>query len=71
MLANGLGEIKIMSSVAPIAAVVNLFLSIKLGETIGMQGVTLATAICILIFSILIVGGDILTRLRYNLPNPR
>ena len=58
MLVNGLGRLKLQSFVAPVSAVTNLFLSVMLGKAIGIQGVTLATSISILIFSILIVGGD-------------
>jgi O-antigen/teichoic acid export membrane protein len=58
MLVNGLGRLKFLSYIAPLSAVANLFLSIVLGNKIGIQGVTLATAICILVFSILLVGGD-------------
>jgi O-antigen/teichoic acid export membrane protein len=64
MLINGLGEMKLTSIVAPIAAVTNLCLSIILGGIMGVQGVTLATAICVLIFSISIVGINILPKLK-------
>jgi O-antigen/teichoic acid export membrane protein len=64
MLVNGLGRLKLQSFVAPVSAVTNLVLSIWLGRTIGIQGVTLATAICILIFSISIVGGDSMLRMK-------
>jgi O-antigen/teichoic acid export membrane protein len=58
MLVNGLGELKLQSFVAPISAIANLVLSILLGKAIGVQGVTLSTAICTFIFSILLVGGN-------------
>jgi O-antigen/teichoic acid export membrane protein len=58
MLVNGLGELKFQSFVAPISAIANLVLSISLGKAIGLQGVTLATAICTFIFSIVLVGGN-------------
>jgi O-antigen/teichoic acid export membrane protein len=66
MLASGLGEMKVMSYIAPIAAVSNLILSIVLGKIMGVQGVTLATAICVFVFSISIVGGDLLPKLRHT-----
>jgi O-antigen/teichoic acid export membrane protein len=58
MLVNGLGRLKLQSFVAPVSAFTNVGLSIWLGKTIGIQGVTLATSICLLIFSVLLVGGD-------------
>jgi O-antigen/teichoic acid export membrane protein len=58
MLVNGVGRLKLQSFVAPLSAITNLLLSIWLGKMMGMQGVTLATSICILFFSIFLVGGD-------------
>jgi O-antigen/teichoic acid export membrane protein len=58
VLVNGLGQIKIMFLIGPIAAVTNIFLSITLGKSMGLHGITFATAICIFVFSIVIVGGD-------------
>jgi O-antigen/teichoic acid export membrane protein len=58
VLVNALGRLKLQSFIAPISAISNIILSIILGQQMGPQGVTLATSICILIFSILIVGGD-------------
>ena len=58
MLVNGLGRLKLQSLVAPISAITNLLLSITLGKAIGIQGVTLATSVSILLFSIFLVGGD-------------
>jgi O-antigen/teichoic acid export membrane protein len=63
MLVNGLGRLKLQSFVAPISAVTNIVLSITLGKMIGVKGVTLATSICILLFSIILVGGDSLSTL--------
>jgi O-antigen/teichoic acid export membrane protein len=57
-LINGLGEIETMFIVAPISAISNIFLSIFLGQSIGIHGITVATAICILLFSVIITGGD-------------
>lgn len=57
-LINGLGEIKTMFIVAPISAATNIFLSIMLGKTMGIHGITVATATCIFLFSIIVIGGD-------------
>ena len=64
VLVNGLGRLKFQSYVAPMSAVANLLLSFWLGKAIGIQGVTLATAICILVFSVLLVGGDAILGLK-------
>jgi O-antigen/teichoic acid export membrane protein len=64
MLVNGLGQLKFQSFVAPVSAITNIALSIWLGRTIGIQGVTLSTAICILCFSLIFVGGDCILRIR-------
>jgi O-antigen/teichoic acid export membrane protein len=69
MLVNGLGELRLQSFVAPISAIANLGLSILLGKAIGIQGVTLATAICTSIFSILLVGGNGILVLRKGIIN--
>ena len=63
VLVNALGMLKLQSFVAPASALSNLILSIILGRTFGLQGVTLATSICIAVFSIIIVGGDSLKNL--------
>jgi O-antigen/teichoic acid export membrane protein len=57
-LVNGIGDLKIQSFVAPISAFANLGLSIVLGLWLGVSGVAWATGICIVIFSLGIVGGD-------------
>jgi O-antigen/teichoic acid export membrane protein len=64
MLVNGLGRLKVQSLAGPLATVANVGLSIWLGKAIGIQGVTLATAICILVFCLFWVGGDALIALR-------
>ncbi|WP_242046805.1 oligosaccharide flippase family protein [Calothrix parietina] len=69
MLANGLGELKLQTIFAPVSAISNLLLSILLGNLIGVSGVTLATAICILVFSLGITGSDILYRLKLRVKN--
>jgi O-antigen/teichoic acid export membrane protein len=67
MVINGLGDLKFQSFVSPISAISNIFLSIFLGKLIGIQGVTLATAICTLIFSICLVGGNGILKMRREL----
>ena len=64
VLVNALGRLKLQSFVAPLSALSNLFLSVMLGQTFGLQGVTSATSICIAIFSILVVGGDSLKTIK-------
>jgi O-antigen/teichoic acid export membrane protein len=58
VLVNALGEIKTMFLIGPLAAITNIVLSITLGKAMGLHGITFATAICIFIFSIVIVGGN-------------
>jgi O-antigen/teichoic acid export membrane protein len=52
MLVNGLGRLKKQTIFAPMSAVCNLVLSIILGKAIGVNGVTIATTISVLIFSV-------------------
>ncbi|MBW4419339.1 MAG: oligosaccharide flippase family protein [Myxacorys californica WJT36-NPBG1] len=63
MLANGLGEVNVQAVVAPISACTNLLLSTTLGHYFGSVGVALSTGICVLVFSLGIVGNDILKKL--------
>lgn len=64
ILANGLGQIRFQATIAPIFALFNLGLSILLGKWLGMAGVTIATSIGVLIFSILLVGGNLRSGIR-------
>lgn len=64
MLINGLCEVRLQTIVGPISAISNLFLSITLGHLLGVSGVAWATAICILIFSLGILGVDVLKKLK-------
>jgi O-antigen/teichoic acid export membrane protein len=64
MLVNGIGNLKFQSFVAPLSAIGNIGLSIILGNAMGSAGVTLATAICLLVFSIGLVGGECILRVR-------
>lgn len=63
-LLNGLGKIKSQAIFGLIAGVVNVLLSIILGRAIGVSGVSWSTAICLLIFSIGIIGIQTLKTLR-------
>jgi O-antigen/teichoic acid export membrane protein len=71
ILANGLGKMKFQATVAPVFALFNLGLSILLGKWLGMAGVTIATSIGIMIFSILLVGGNLRTSIRSGAVLPR
>lgn len=55
-LLNGLGMIKFQVIFGLAAGVANLILSVVLGRWIGVAGVCWATAICLLIFSLGIIG---------------
>jgi O-antigen/teichoic acid export membrane protein len=52
VLVNGLGRLKIQAWIAIASAISNLALSFILGGLIGITGVTIATSISILVFSI-------------------
>jgi O-antigen/teichoic acid export membrane protein len=71
ILANGLGQIKFQSLTAPVFALFNLGLSILLGKWLGMAGVTIATSIGVLIFSILLVGGNLRSGIRSGVVLPQ
>jgi O-antigen/teichoic acid export membrane protein len=71
ILANGLGEMRFQATVAPVFALFNLGLSILLGKWLGMAGVTIATSIGVLIFSILLVGGNLRAGIRSGVVLPR
>lgn len=60
---NGIGEVKLQSILGPIAAITNIFLSIFLGNKMGVLGITLATSICIVAFSIIGTGGNLMFQL--------
>jgi O-antigen/teichoic acid export membrane protein len=70
ILANGLGEMKFQATVAPVFALFNLGLSILLGKWLGMAGVTIATSIGVLIFSIVLMGGNLRASIRSGLILP-
>lgn len=60
---NGLGKINSQVVFGVMAGVTNLVLSVILGKLIGIAGVTWATGICFLLFSVIIIGIDALNQL--------
>jgi O-antigen/teichoic acid export membrane protein len=64
MLMNGLGEIKSQVIISSSAGLANLILSIVLGHLIGSSGVAWATGICVLIFSLILIGSNALNKLK-------
>ncbi len=64
ILANGLGKIRSQAIWAPAFALFNLVFSILLGKWLGVAGVTIATSIGVLIFSVLLVGGNLRAGIR-------
>lgn len=55
-LLNGLGKLKIQVIFGFAAGITNLVLSVAFGRWIGTAGVSLATALCLLVFSLGIIG---------------
>jgi O-antigen/teichoic acid export membrane protein len=64
MLLNGLGEIRSQVVISCCAGLSNLLLSVLLGKLIGPSGVAWATGICVLIFSLALIGNISFQRLR-------
>jgi O-antigen/teichoic acid export membrane protein len=64
ILGNGLGKIRFQATMAPMFALTNLGLSILLGKLLGVAGVTIATSVSVLIFSVLAVGGNLWSDIR-------
>lgn len=62
-LANGLGEVRIQALLGPISAICNIILSIILSSFLGTSGVSWATFICVLFFSLILVGKKTLSYL--------
>jgi O-antigen/teichoic acid export membrane protein len=71
VLANGLGEVRSQAILAPVFAMFNLVMSILLGKWLGVSGVTIATSIGLLLFSILLVGGNLRAGIRSGVVLPR
>jgi O-antigen/teichoic acid export membrane protein len=62
-LLNGLGKVADQAIYGVLAALTNLALSILLGKLFGLAGVTWATTIAIVIFSIILIGSKALTEI--------
>ncbi len=65
VLVGGLCEFKIAAQVGIIQGVVNLLASVVFGHLIGVSGVAWATGICLLIFSIGIMGTKTVGKLNF------
>jgi O-antigen/teichoic acid export membrane protein len=63
-LLNGLGAVRSQAIFGPVGGVVNLLLSWALGLWLGAPGVAWATAICLVVFWLGIMGRDAALRLR-------
>lgn len=63
-LLNGLGAVRSQAIFGPIGGIVNLMVAWLLAKWIGIPGVAWATAICLLLFWIGVMGGEALARLR-------
>jgi O-antigen/teichoic acid export membrane protein len=61
---NGIGAIQAQSIIGPIAALTNVILSIVLGHKIGIAGITISTLICIILFSTIGVGSNLMINLK-------
>jgi O-antigen/teichoic acid export membrane protein len=64
VLINGLGTVAIGAIFGPIQGISNLLLSIFLGNLIGVSGVAWSTGICLVIFSLGIMGIDVIRKLK-------
>jgi O-antigen/teichoic acid export membrane protein len=64
MLLNGLGAIRSQVIFGPVCGAANIALSLLLGRLIGAPGVAWATAICLSIFWVGVMGNDALRQLR-------
>ena len=64
IMAAGLCEVSISAKAGIAQGFVNILLSIILGRFMGVAGVSWASAICLLIFSIGIIGSQIVKKLK-------
>jgi O-antigen/teichoic acid export membrane protein len=62
-LMNGLGKVSSQAIYGAIAAITNLVLSVILGKIFGLAGVTWATTIAIIIFSLILIGRKAATEI--------
>jgi len=60
----GLGNLAIAATIGPIQGISNLVLSVILGYLIGVSGVAWSTGICMLVFSLGLIGTDTFRRLK-------
>lgn len=63
-LLNGLGAVRSQATFGPIGGIVNLGLAWLLAKWLGAPGVAWATAACLLVFWIGVMGSEVLQRLR-------
>ena len=71
-LMNGLGKVSSQAIYGIVAAITNLVLSVILGKIFGLSGVTWATTIAIVIFSIILIGSKAtkeISRLKQEISN--
>jgi O-antigen/teichoic acid export membrane protein len=61
-LLNGLGTLRSQIAFVPIGAIVNLGLSLIFARIVGPAGVALATAVCLLVFWVGVMGFDARTQ---------
>ena len=64
VLICGLGDLSVAATVGLLQGITNIFLSLVLGYLIGVSGVAWATGICILVFSLGMMGKDALRQLK-------
>lgn len=64
ILLNGLGHIRSQVVFGPVGGLVNIALSLLLARLVGVSGIAWATALCLLIFWVGIMGTDALWRLQ-------
>ena len=64
MLLNGLGAVRSQVIFGPLGGLANLVLSVALGRWLGPPGVAWATAVCLVVFWLGVMGNDARLRLR-------
>ena len=64
VLINGLGIFAVATLAGPLQGISNLLLSVFLGHVMGVSGVAWATGICLLVFSLGVMGTDALRKLK-------
>jgi Na+-driven multidrug efflux pump len=56
MFLNGIGQVRVQAIFGPAAGLANLALSVWLGRWLGSVGVAWATALCLSVFWLLLMG---------------